>query len=346
MSANRLRVGVIGAGRIGRVHAEALAYRIPEAELKVISDPRLEAAQEAAAAFRIPEAVADHRTILARGDVDAVVICSPTDTHSQIICEAAGAGKHVFTEKPIDLDLGKIHQALSAVKQAKVTFQVGFNRRFDPNFRKVAEQVREGKIGTPQLVRITSRDPAPPPLSYIKVSGGIFLDMTIHDFDMARFVIGDEVEEVFATGGTLVDPAIGEAGDLDTAVVVLRYRGGAICTIDNCRQAVYGYDQRLEVLGTFGAALAENDTPTRTALWTKGSLQTPPPLHFFLERYMDAYVAEMQAFVQSVRAGSPPLVTGDDGLKAVLLGLAATRSARERRPVRLSEVEPGAGAAA
>jgi myo-inositol 2-dehydrogenase / D-chiro-inositol 1-dehydrogenase len=346
MSVERLRIGVIGAGRIGRVHAEALTTRVPQAQVRVISDPVLESATTASRTFGIPDAVADHRDILARGDIDAVVICSPTDTHSQIICEAAAAGKHVFTEKPIDHDLGKIHAALAAVQKAKVTFQVGFNRRFDPNFERVAEQIREGRIGTPQLVRITSRDPSPPPLSYIKVSGGIFLDMTIHDFDMARFVIGDEVEEVFATGGALVDKAIGAAGDLDTAVVVLKYRGGAICTIDNCRQAVYGYDQRLEVLGTQGALLAENNTPTRTALWTKQSLQTPGPLHFFLERYMDSYVAEMRAFVRSVQEGSAPRVSGADGLQAVLLGLAATRSAREGRPVRMSELHPATGAAA
>ena len=193
--------------------------------------------------------------------MDAVIICSSTDTHSKIIEEAAAHGKHIFCEKPIDLDLKKIENALKAVDKAKVTLQVGFNRRFDPNFKKIRESILEGKIGTPQIVRITSRDPSPPPLEYVKVSGGIFLDMTIHDFDMARFIAGEEVDEVFVHGANLIDPAIKKAGDIDTAVVSMKYKSGALCTIDNSRKAVYGYDQRLEVFGSKGCLISETTLP-------------------------------------------------------------------------------------
>jgi len=337
-NSKRLRIGVIGAGRIGRVHAEALRFRVPEADVRAISDVRLDAATDASQTFGIPKACEDYHELLNDREIDAVIICSPTDTHARIIGEAAKAGKHIFTEKPIDLELSKIDAALAAVASAGVKFQVGFNRRFDPNFKALADQVRAGKIGKPHLVRITSRDPSPPPVSYIQVSGGLFLDMAIHDFDMARYVGGEEVEEVYATGNCLVDPAIGKAGDIDTAVIVLKYRSGAICTIDNSRQAVYGYDQRLEVFGSQGCLLASNNAPTRTELWTAKSLEAPKPLHFFLERYMDSYVAEMREFVRCVQTGAEPSCTGDDGRKAVVLGLAAGRSLKEGRPVKISEM--------
>jgi len=332
-----LNLGIIGAGRIGRVHAAALAYHIPSANVKIISDIRSEAAQEAAKEFGIPKACEDYQEIL-ESDVEGVVICSSTDTHSRIIEEAAAHGKHIFCEKPIDLDLQKIENALKAVEKAGVTLQVGFNRRFDPNFKKIKDSILAGKIGTPQIVRITSRDPSPPPLEYVKVSGGIFLDMTIHDFDMARFIAGEEIDEVFVHGANLIDPAIEKAGDIDTAVVSIKYKNGALCTIDNSRKAVYGYDQRLEVFGSKGCLISENNTPTRTQLWDSNGQSQDLPLFFFLQRYTDSYVAEMQEFVNCVLDKKKPSCSGNDGLIAVVIGLAAKKSYAEKRPVKISEI--------
>jgi myo-inositol 2-dehydrogenase/D-chiro-inositol 1-dehydrogenase len=273
-------------------------------------------------------------------EIDAVVICSSTDTHAQIIGEAAEAGKQIFCEKPIDFDLERIDRALQAVADAGVKLQIGFNRRFDPNFRRVHEAVAAGQVGVPHILRITSRDPAPPPLSYIQVSGGIFLDMTIHDFDMARYLMGSEVEEVYAAGNVLVDPAIGEAGDVDTAVVTLRFANGAIGTIDNSRQAVYGYDQRVEVFGSGGMICAGNETADRTVLSDAQGVHAALPLYFFVERYTAAYIAEMTAFVEAVQQDTPPPVSGLDGRAPVVIAYAAARSMKEGRPVRLDEVDP------
>jgi myo-inositol 2-dehydrogenase/D-chiro-inositol 1-dehydrogenase len=255
-----------------------------------------------------------------------------------MIEEAAEAGKQIFCEKPIDFDLTKIDAALAGVEQAGVKLQVGFNRRFDPNFAKIRESVREGKIGEPQILRITSRDPEPPPLEYLKVSGGIFLDMTIHDFDMARFLIGAEVEEVFATGGVMIDPKFREAEDLDTAVTTLVFENGVIGTIDNSRRAVYGYDQRAEVFGSAGVVMAENNTPTRVRMTDKRGTRGDLPLYFFLERYTESYIREMQAFVDCVGSDAPPPVTGIDGRIPVVMGKAARLSYEQHRPVRLSEL--------
>jgi len=256
-----------------------------------------------------------------------------------MIEDAAAAGKHIFCEKPIDFDLKRIDRALEVVEKAGVKLQIGFNRRFDPNFRRVRELVADGQVGVPHILRITSRDPAPPPISYVQVSGGIFLDMTIHDFDMARYLMDSEVEEVFAAGAVRVDPAIGEAGDIDTVVITLTFANGAIGTIDNSRQAVYGYDQRVEVFGSGGMAAAENNTPDRTILSTAKSVQSALPLHFFVERYTDSYIAEMKAFIRCIQEDLPPPVNGLDGGAAVRIGYAAKRSLQERRPVRLDEVD-------
>jgi myo-inositol 2-dehydrogenase/D-chiro-inositol 1-dehydrogenase len=277
----RVRIGLIGAGRIGQVHAEVLASRVPSAELAIVADIFEPAAAELGQAYDIPY-TADYQDILKEDSIDAVAICSSTGTHAQIIIESAAAGKHIFCEKPIDHNLATIDAALKAVADSGVKFMVGFNRRFDPNFRKVRAMVAEGKIGDPHILRITSRDPAPPPVEYIKVSGGIFLDMTIHDFDMARFVMGSEVEEVYVQGAVLVDPAIGEAGDIDTAIVSLKFANGAVGTIDNSRQAVYGYDQRVEVFGSKGMIQAGNETPTTTIFSHAGAIESEKPLYFFL----------------------------------------------------------------
>ena len=342
---DKINVGLIGAGRIGRLHAEHLAFRIPGANLVAVSDIILEAAQKCGAEFGIPTAIQDHRGIMENPDIEAVIICSSTDTHSQMIEEAAAAGKHIFCEKPIDHDLARIDRALAAVEEAAdrsgrgVKLQVGFNRRFDPNFRRVRELVADGKIGQPHILRITSRDPAPPPIEYIKVSGGIFLDMTIHDFDMARYLIGGEVEEVYVAAGVMVDPAIGEAGDVDTAVITLRFENGVIGTIDNSRQAVYGYDQRVEVFGSGGMVTVSNKTPDSAVVSDGQSVHGPLPLYFFIERYVDSYVAEMKAFIECVQQDQTPPVTGIDGRVPVVMGYAARKSYEENRPVKLSEVD-------
>ncbi len=334
----KVNVGLIGAGRIGRVHAENLAYRLPEVNLVAVADVFLDAAQKCAADYQIPAVTQNPQDIFTNDAVDAVVICSSTDTHAQFIAEAARAGKHVFCEKPIALDLQKIDEALEAVEQSGVKLQLGFNRRFDPNFKAARDMVADGKIGTPHLVHIISRDPAPPPIEYIKGSGGIFLDQTIHDFDMARFLIDSEVVEIYAAGGVMVDPAIGEAGDIDTTVITLKYANGVIGTIDNSRQAVYGYDQRVEVFGSKGSVVVANPTPHTAVFSAADTVQAANPLYFFLERYMGAYAAEMKVFVECILQDTPPPVTGIDGRIPVVMGLAAWKSYRENRPVKLSEI--------
>ncbi len=338
-----INMGLIGAGRIGRVHAEHLAHRIPEANVVAVADVIEEAARRAAADFGIPNACQDHRAIIDNDEIEAVIVCSSTDTHAQMIEEAAEAGKHIFCEKPIALDLARIDQALEAVEKAGVKLQVGFNRRFDPSFRRVRELVASGQIGEPHILRITSRDPAPPPIEYVKVSGGIFLDMTIHDFDMARFLMGSEVEEIYAAGAVLVDPEIGEVGDIDTAIVTLRFANGALGTIDNSRKAVYGYDQRVEVFGSGGVAVVSNKTADNAVLSDAGGVHSALPLYFFLERYAEAYVEELRTFIQCILEDETPPVTGLDGRVPVVMGYAARKSYEERRPVRLSEVDTTAG---
>src|SRR5437899_3664662 len=292
-----LNIAVIGCGRIGRIHAENLTTRVPGARLAGVADIAADAAKEVAAQFNVEKATADYHELLADRAIEAVAICSSTDTHSQIIQEAAAARKQIFCEKPIDYDLARIDAALSAVKKAAVSFQIGFNRRFDPSFAKVRQLVAAGGIGQPHIIRITSRDPEPPTLEYIKVSGGIFLDMTIHDFDMVRFLSGSEAEEVYAIGDALIDPAIREAGDVDTAIVTMRLTSGALATIDNSFKADYGYDQRIEIFGSKGSASAGNRTPDEHLLMDAEGLHHAKPIYFFLVLYSEAYALEMRAFV-------------------------------------------------
>jgi myo-inositol 2-dehydrogenase / D-chiro-inositol 1-dehydrogenase len=333
-----INVGIIGAGRIGRVHAEALAYRLPQANAAVITDVNAAAAQEVAARLGIPKVAASAAEIFADPSIHAVLICSSTDTHAEMVVQAAQAGKHIFCEKPLDHTLARIDWALDAVNKAGVKLQVGFNRRFDANFMRVRQAVTSGEIGTPHILHLISRDPAPPPISYIKVSGGIFLDMMIHDFDMARFLIGDEVEEVYTSAGVRVDEEIGKAGDVDTAVVMLRYRNGVTGTIDNCRKAAYGYDQRAEVFGSAGAISTSNLYPNYAVISTAESIRRDLGLNFFMERYAESFANELRAFVGAVVEDKPTLVTGYDGRVPVVMALAARKSYDERRPVKLCEV--------
>ncbi len=334
----KLNVGIIGAGRIGKVHAETLAFRLPEAKLLAITDINRSAAEELAGRCGIPEVAASAEEILADRRIEAVLICSSTNTHAALVVEAAKAGKHIFCEKPIDHSLAKIDRALAAVDRAGVKFQVGFNRRFDANFARVRRAVESGEIGTPHLLHIVSRDPAPPPIAYVQVSGGMFLDMTIHDFDMARFLIGDEVEEIYTAAGVRVDPAIGEAGDVDTALIVLRFRNGVTGTIDNSRKAVYGYDQRVEILGSEGAIATGNCYPNEAVVSNASSVKRDLPLNFFMDRYRESFADELRAFVEAVLEDKPTPVSGLDGRIPVVMALAARKSHDERRAVRLDEI--------
>ena len=331
-----MRIALIGVGRIGSMHAELLARRVAGAELTCVADVRDAAARTVAAGLGV-RAVGVEEALT--GDADAVAICTSTDTHAELIAAAARAGKAIFCEKPVSLDLAEVDRALAEVDAAGVPFQIGFNRRFDPAHRAVFEAVASGAVGEPQLVRISSRDPAPPPLEYVRVSGGIFLDMTIHDFDMARYVAGSEVVEVFARGAVRVDPGFAAADDVDTALVTLVHANGCLTAIDNSRQAVYGYDQRVEVFGSAGMAASENPLAHTAIVRTADGARLPTLPYFYLERYVPSYLHEWEAFAAAVDGGTPPPVSAADARAPLVIGLAAWRSLREGRPVAVAEVE-------
>ena len=334
-----VKVGIIGAGRIGRVHITSITTRVPNAVIKTVADPFLtEETADWAKSMGVEKTTKDYKEIIEDPEIDAVLICSSTDTHSPISIEAIKAGKHVFCEKPIDHDVDKIMEVIKALEGTGLKYQVGFNRRFDHNFQSLQETVAQGKIGTPQIIKITSRDPEPPSIDYVKVSGGMFLDMTIHDFDMARFLAGCDAEEVYVQSANLVDPAIGEAGDVDTAVITLKMENGAIAVIDNCRKAVYGYDQRAEVFGSEGMAAISNDSQSTTVISNAQGVTGEKPMFFFLERYMDAYGKEITAYIDAIEKGKDTPLNVYDGLKPVLMGLAAKKSSQEHRPVKISEI--------
>ena len=332
-----LRIAVLGAGRIGKMHAELLARQVPGASLAMVQDIVGDAGAAVGQQFDVPHTT-EVDAVLSSTDVDAVAICSSTDTHVPFMIAAAKAGKAIFCEKPISLDLAKVDEALAVIKSSGVPFQVGFNRRFDAAHSSVRAAVIDGSVGDLHMVRITSRDPAPPPIPYIKVSGGIFLDMMIHDFDMARFITGSEVVDVYAQGAVRIDPAIGEAGDLDTAVVMLRHENGCITTIDNSRQAVYGYDQRVEAFGSGGLAASDNPlTHTGMRRSAAGTISQTIP-YFFLDRYIPSYVEEWRTFVGYVSNGGDSPVGPNDGRAPLVIGLAAWKSYRENRLVRCDEI--------
>lgn len=334
-----IKVGIIGTGRIGKVHITSICTRVRNAVVKTAADPFMsEETAEWAKQMGVEHTTKDYHEILRDPEIDAVLICSSTDTHSAISVEAIRAGKHVFCEKPIDHDVEKIREVMEALKGTGLKYQVGFNRRFDHNFEALQQAVAAGKVGTPQIIRITSRDPEPPSIDYVKVSGGMFLDMTIHDFDMVRFLAGCDAEEVYVQGACLVDPAIGEAGDVDTAVITLKMENGAIAVIDNCRKAVYGYDQRAEVFGSEGMAAVQNDTQSSAVISNAQGVTGEKPLFFFLERYMEAYGKEMEAFISAIEKDTETPLGVEDGLKPVLMGLAARKSWQEHRLVKISEI--------
>lgn len=334
-----LKVGIIGAGRIGKVHITSISTRVKDASIKTVADPFMNDETAAwAKSMGVEHVTKDYKEIIDDPEIDAVLICSSTDTHSPISVEAIKAGKHVFCEKPIDHDIDKIQAVIDALKGTNLKYMVGFNRRFDHNFEAVQAAVAAGKIGRPEIIKITSRDPEPPSPEYVKVSGGMFLDMTIHDFDMVRFLAGCDAEEVYVQAANLVDPAIGAAGDVDTAVITLKMENGAIAVIDNCRKAVYGYDQRAEVFGSEGMVAVTNDSASSAVISNAQGVTGEKPLFFFLERYMDAYGKEVTEFINAINNDTDTPLGVEDGLKPVLMGLAAKKSVEEHRPVKISEI--------
>ncbi|MDE3134725.1 MAG: inositol 2-dehydrogenase [Acidobacteriota bacterium] len=330
----------MGVGRIGRMHAELVARDIPGAALRTVYDPFDEAARELADRLGVHHA-SSVEELLEDDGVDAVAICSSTDSHAELLAAAAGAGKAIFCEKPVSLELAAMDRALAAVADAGVQFLIGFNRRYDPAHASVREAVASGRVGEPHLVRISSRDPEPPPLEYVRVSGGLFLDMTIHDFDMARYVTGSEVVEVYARGALRIEPSFAEAGDIDTAVTMLVHENGCLTAIDNSRRAVYGFDQRVEVFGSEGVAASENQPRHSGIVRTAAGAQTPPLPYFFLERYVPSYVREWERFIEIVRNREPAADQLADARAPLVIGLAAWRSLREGRPVAVAEVDAG-----
>lgn len=334
-----VKVGIIGAGRIGRVHITSISTRVKDAVIKTVADPFLnDETAEWAKSMGVEHTTKDYKEIINDPEINAVLICSSTDTHSPISLEAIKAGKHVFCEKPIDHDIAKIQEVIDALKETNVKYQVGFNRRFDHNFEAVQKAVADGKIGDTHIIKITSRDPEPPCADYVKVSGGIFLDMTIHDFDMVRFLAGCNATEVYVEAAVLVDPAIGEAGDVDTAVITLKMENGAIAVIDNSRKAAYGYDQRAEVFGSKGMVAVSNDSTSSAVISNADGVTGEKPLYFFLERYMAAYAKEIKCFIEAIENDTDTPLGVMDGLQPVLMGLAAKKSLEEHRPVKISEI--------
>ena len=331
----KLKIGVIGTGRIGKLHIENM-IRIPHIEVAVVSDICVnDSLLNWADNLGIAKVTTDYKAILQDSSINAVFICSSTSTHIDLIVEAAQAGKHIFCEKPLSFDPAQTRRALLAAAEAGVQIQVGFNRRFDRNFRKAREMVEDGQIGIPHIIKITSRDPFPPSADYIKHSGGLFMDMAIHDFDMARYLAGSEVVEVYAKGAVLIDPMFQQLDDIDTAVITLTFASGALGIIDNSRKAVYGYDQRVEVFGSSGCVTVKNEAPNNAELATDQGVYSEKPLLFFLERYQAAYIDEVNQFVDCIISGKPVPVNGFDGLQAELIAHAALQSWRSGEPVRL-----------
>ena len=330
----QLKVGVVGLGRIGQVHLENLVYRVPMAKVVAASTPS-DTGYAFAQNLGVTALYKDSLKVINHPEVEAIILCSPTDTHLPFIKAATKAGKHIFCEKPLELTVKKIEQIRKMVAQSGVKLQVGFNRRFDPNFAAVQQQVSKGKIGDLHILKITSRDPGPPPIKFIKVSGGLFMDMTIHDFDMSRFIVGSEVIEVFAKAAVRVDEAIGEAGDIDTAVITLKFENGCLAVIDNSRKAVYGYDQRLEIFGSKGMSKIGNTYADTQQFYDKKGTHRGLPFNFFMDRYTESYCNEMRAFIASVKNNKPILGTVEDALKATKIAIAANESVRTNKAIKV-----------
>lgn len=336
-----LKIGIIGAGRIGKVHLESISYHVKNATVTAMADPFMnEETEKLIRSYGVSKVTKDYKDILNDKDIDAVLVCSSTDTHAAISIEAINAGKHVFCEKPVDHSIEKIQAVADALKEhPDIKFQVGFNRRFDHNFAAIRKAYDDGKIGEAHILKITSRDPEPPNPAYIKVSGGIFLDMTIHDFDMACFLTDSDVEELYVNSAVLVDPAIGEQGDVDTAIITMKMANGALAVIDNSRKAAYGYDQRAELFGSKGMVATSNDTVSSAVISNADGVTGEKPLFFFLERYMGSFSEEMRQFTEAVINDTEVPVGIHAGLQSVKIGLAARKSVEEHRPVKISKIQ-------
>ncbi len=333
---DRTTVGVIGAGRIGKMHTENLVHAVPEAVVKAVASPHLD--EGWAESLSIPIRSVDNAAVFDDPDIEAVVITASSGLHAELIRQAAAAGKHVFCEKPVAFEPETIEEVVKAARKAGIKLQVGFNRRSDPSLLDLMEAVRSGQIGEVHTIRVTNRDPKAPPIDFVKRSGGLFFDFVIHDFDTVRFLSNSEIVEVYAVGGVLVDPAIGAAGDIDTAVVTLRLASGALAMIDNSRQAVYGYDQRFEVFGSAGSIAVGNTTPSTRVVSTTGGVIGRTPHGGFVSRYREAFVAELRTFLAAVRGDSPVAADAEDALAAVRAAVAARESFQQQRPVRLDTV--------
>ncbi len=335
-----LKIGIIGLGRIGKVHMTSICTRIPEAKIIIAADPFLNDEMiDFAKEFGIENLTKDYKEVLNNKEVDAVLICSSTDTHADISAEAIELGKHVFCEKPVDHSIAKINKVKEALEENPVKFQVGFNRRYDHNFAAIRKAVLDGKVGDVHVTKITSRDPNPPSAEYAAVSGGMLLDMTIHDFDMVRFLTGAEPVSIYVEPAVLVDKAIGEAGDIDTAIITIKMSDGSIAMIDNSRKAIYGYDQRAEVFGSGGMVASKNDSESTVVISDENGVVGEKPLYFFLERYMDSFTLEVKEFIDAV-INDKEIKTGiDAGLKSIEMALAGNISIKEKRVVEISEVQ-------
>ncbi|MCL6295356.1 inositol 2-dehydrogenase [Jejuia spongiicola] len=333
-----IKIGVVGLGRMGKIHLENLSKNIQDAKVIAAVNPGDEG-QNFALQNGIKNVSNKIDSITSNPEIDAVVICSPNNTHSEYIIKAAKAGKAVFCEKPIDMSLEKANETISLISKLNVPIMIGFNQRFDNNFSKVKNDISAGKIGLLRNIHIISRDPQPPPISYIKNSGGLFKDMTIHDFDMARFIMGSEVAEVFAYGNCLIDPAIGKAGDIDSATVLLKFENNALATIENSREAKYGYDQRLEVFGSKGVIKVKNPLKSNVETSTEIGTETDSHLNFFMDRYKLSYLEEMRCFINALINNKPMPVSGEDGIKAMIIAEAANKSLIENRPIKVDSIK-------
>ena len=340
MKMTKVKIGLIGAGRIGKLHGENLAYRVANAELVAVADPMMNDEMRAwAKGVGVEQCYDDPEAILCDPKIDAVFICSATNTHADLVKRAAKAGKHAFCEKPIDTDLDKIKETIQAVDEAGIKLQVGFVRRFDHNHKKVRDTVAQGRLGNVHVVKVTSRDPDHQPMDYIKVSGGIYMDMTIHDFDMVRYLAGSEVVEVMAYGAELSGAGYKELGDIDTTIVMMKFANGALGVIDNSRAAHYGYDQRTEVHCDKGCVQVANDRNDMAMISTADGVEISKPTWFFLERYNDAFIAEAKAFADAILNDTDSPVDGRDGLAPVEIAMAAAKSLREGRPVKVGATD-------
>jgi myo-inositol 2-dehydrogenase / D-chiro-inositol 1-dehydrogenase len=329
-----VKLGLLGIGRIGRIHLQNISNHFEDAKVIAAMNPS-DGGREFARKMGVPFVTDDAMAVINHAEVDAVLICTATDAHADYVIAAAAAGKAVFCEKPIDLTMEKVKETLSAVGSAGIPLMVAFNQRIDTSFAAVRQAVKDGQIGTLRSIHIISRDPAPPPISYIQSSGGLFLDMTIHDFDMARYISGGNAVEVYARGENLVDPDIGKAGDIDSAYIIIRFDNGVTAMIENSRQCAYGYDQRLEAFGSAGMVRAENPLKTTTTFSNGSGVHGDRQLDFFIDRYAESYRLEMRAFVDALKTGVPMPITGEDGLAAMQIALAAQQSYEEGRPVRV-----------